>query len=74
MTASANRLAELREARGLRRSVVAAQFEVGERTVYRWETGATPVPSSLIPHLAEFFNVSPEYLMGWDRDDAKAAA
>jgi transcriptional regulator with XRE-family HTH domain len=77
MSGTGNRLAELREAREWHRSKVGAQFNVGDRTVYRWETGETPIPSELIPDLAALFEVSAEHLMGWDREPAetgKAAA
>lgn len=73
MTKSVNRIRELRQARDWHRTVIAAAFNVGERTVYRWETGDTPVPSDFIPRLAGLFDVTPEYLMGWDRDDPKAS-
>lgn len=75
---AANRIAELREARAWHRTVVAAQFNVGERTIHRWENGESAVPSDLIPRLAALFDVSPEFLMGWDRtpldSGSKAAA
>lgn len=74
MSKSGNRLAELREARDWHRTVVAATFNVGERTVYRWEIEETPVPSDLIPALAQLFNVTPEHLMGWDREPATGKA
>jgi transcriptional regulator with XRE-family HTH domain len=74
MSTTGNRLAELRGERNWHRSKVAGAFNVGERTVYRWETGETPIPSDLIPALSALFEVTPEYLMGWDRNDSKAAA
>jgi transcriptional regulator with XRE-family HTH domain len=76
MSESQNRLAELREAREWHRSKVAGAFNVGERTVQRWENGETPVPSDLIPALAKLFGVSTDHLMGWDREPVtgKAAA
>lgn len=73
MSAQGNRLAELREARDWHRTKVAACFEnVREKTVYRWEVGEVPIPSDFIPVLAELFEVTPEYLMGWDRSKAAA--
>jgi repressor LexA len=71
-----NRLAELREAKGWTQTFVAAERGVSERTVSRWETGVTPIPSDQVPALAEMFEVTPEWLMGWDRIPAtpKAAA
>jgi transcriptional regulator with XRE-family HTH domain len=69
-----NRLAELREQRDWHRTVVAASCNVGEKTVYRWETGESQVPSNLIPALADLFDVSPEHLMGWDHEPATSKA
>ena len=70
MSTSGNRLAELREARGWHRSRVAAHFNLGEKTVYRWEVEDTPIPSDLIPDLADLLEVEPNYLMGWDRSES----
>jgi transcriptional regulator with XRE-family HTH domain len=72
MSAAANRLAALREARKWHRTKVAAEFNVAEKTVYRWEVGDTSIPSDFIPHLASMFDVSEAHLMGWDRADSKA--
>jgi transcriptional regulator with XRE-family HTH domain len=72
-----NRLAELRQARDWRRSVVAAEFNLSEKTIYRWESGEQPIPSDVIPTLAALFDVSEVHLMGWDREPtptSKAAA
>ena len=72
MSEVTNRIAELRETRGWHRTVVAAACNVGEKTVYRWETGESKVPSDLIPRLADLFEVTPEFLMAWDGEGAKA--
>ena len=72
MTDSVNRISVLRKQRGWHRTVIAAEFNIGERTVQRWEAGETPVPSTVIPALAALLDVTPEYLMGWDREEAKA--
>jgi transcriptional regulator with XRE-family HTH domain len=69
-----NRLAELREARDWRRSVVAAEFNLSEKTISRWESGEQPIPSDVIPRLADLFDVTPEHLMGWDRESSTKAA
>lgn len=69
-----NRLAALREAKDWHRSKVGATFNVGDRTIARWENGETPIPSDSIPLLAEMFDVTPEYLMGWDRESASTTA
>lgn len=74
MTKSVNRIQELREARSWHRTVIGAAFNVGERTVRRWESGEIAVPSDLIPGLADLFGVTPEYLMGWDRQPIETAS
>ena len=63
-----NRLRELREARGLRRVHVAAAIDKDQTTVYRYETGQTPIPDDVKAQLAAYFGVSRAYLMGWDED------
>lgn len=70
MSQNGNRLGALRVERGCARAAVAAEFNVVERTVARWETGETPIPSDLIPRLAAMFGVTPDYLMGWDRSES----
>jgi transcriptional regulator with XRE-family HTH domain len=62
-----NRLLELYENAAMRRSEVAALCKVGERSVYRWERGEVAIPDEHKLALAQFFGVSPEHLMGWDR-------
>jgi transcriptional regulator with XRE-family HTH domain len=74
MSTTANRLAELRESRDWHRTKVAAAFNVGEKTVYRWEVGETAIPSDFIPDLANLLEVTPDHLMGWDRAETEAAA
>jgi transcriptional regulator with XRE-family HTH domain len=72
MTKFVNRISVLREARGWHRTVIAAEFNIGERTVRRWENGEVEIPSTVIPRLADMFDVTPEYLMAWDRQEASA--
>jgi DNA-binding transcriptional regulator YiaG len=73
MSKVTNRIAELREARDWHRTVVAAACNVGEKTVYRWETGESKIPSDLIPVLAALFDVSERHIMGWDREPTPTA-
>lgn len=67
-TQAANRLMELREAKGLLRSQVAAELRVDQSTVYRWETGRSSIPDPAKSQLAEMFGVTRAYLMAWDED------
>lgn len=69
-----NRLAELRQATGLRLVQVAAKLDVDQSTVYRYEQGQTPVPDPVKATLAELYGVTRAYLMGWDEDEQETAA
>jgi transcriptional regulator with XRE-family HTH domain len=60
-----NRLEELREAGGLKRYHLAAEVDVDQSTIYRWERGGT-IPDEVKLRLADFFGVSPAYLMRWE--------
>jgi transcriptional regulator with XRE-family HTH domain len=63
-----NRLRDLRKARKWSLAKVAAAFDnVTEKTVYRWETEETSIPSDFIPTLSALFEVDHAELMGWDR-------
>ena len=45
---------------------VASQLGVQRPTVFRYETGMiTNIPPENIERLAEIFNVTPQYIMGW---------
>lgn len=49
---------------------VADILKVGRATVLKYENGTiTNIPSDKIEQLAELFNVSPAYLMGWTDDN-----
>ena len=67
--AARNRLARLRAAQEISRSELAELFGVHERTVYRWETGETPIPEKHWERLSELFGVSVAYLLGLNGDD-----
>ncbi len=70
------RIRQLRETQTppLKRQELAVEFGVDPTTVYRWETGATEIDDDTKRRLAKRFGVSIEHLMGWDRDDSRAAA
>ena len=69
LTRPGNRLEELRVARGLLRSQVAAALLIDQSTVYRWERGAN-IPDEKKFQLAELLEVEVPYLMGWASEDA----
>jgi transcriptional regulator with XRE-family HTH domain len=60
-----NRLRELREAKDLKLYDIAAFVRADPSTVWRWENNGS-VPDSVKLALAEFYGVTPAYLMGWD--------
>lgn len=67
-----NRVQTLREAREMPRTDLASKCGVSERTVQRWEEGTTGIPDTQKRKLAELFEVSVEYLLGWDSEKAAA--
>lgn len=60
-----NRLGELASRDGKRLAVIAAHCDVDQSTVYRWREGQTAIPDEQKLRLADFFNVTVAYLMGW---------
>lgn len=66
--ATGNRIKELREEKGFKRSKVAAAFDVDQSTIYRWEHSGPP--THVIPELAQLLEAEPAYLMGWTDQEA----
>ena len=58
-----NRIKELREARNLRQSDLASAVEIDQRTISNYETGKTNPDSYALIRLADFFEVSIDYLV-----------
>lgn len=69
-----NRLGALITQRGAKLSGVAAHCDVDQSTLYRWRTGASPIPDTAKVVLAQYFGVTVAYLMGWDDEPTEAAA
>ena len=59
-----NRIRELRDDKGLKQCDVAKAVGIDQRTLSNYETGKTNPDSFAIIKLAEFFNVSTDYLLG----------
>lgn len=74
MKGSQNRLSELRQREELSQAALAADYGVTEQTVSRWERGTTAIPDEAKRSLCEKFDVSVEYLMGWDREPLEKAS
>ena len=65
MTTTGRRLRELREAKQLSQSDVAKLIGVGRTTYLKYETGENK-PVRKLNELANFFNVSIDYILGKD--------
>lgn len=64
------RLKQLREQKKLTQEEVGAIIGVNKAAIQKYESGKVEnIKRSNIKKLADFFNVTPTYLMGWD--DAK---
>ncbi len=59
-----NRIKSLREDRDLRQVDVASATGIDQRSLSNYETGKTNPDSYAIIKLAEFFNVTTDYLLG----------
>lgn len=65
-----NRLKELRLHRGLLQSDIAKIINKSERTVGFYETGERDMGTETLGILADFFNVSVDYLLGRDINES----
>lgn len=63
-----NRIRDLREDRDLKQSDVAKAIGIDQKTLSNYETGKTNPDSFAIIKLADFFNVSADYLIGRSSD------
>ena len=64
-----NRIRDLREDRDLRQSDLAAATGIDQRTISNYETGKSNPDSDALIRLADFFNVSIDYLVGRVQQD-----
>ncbi len=60
-----NRIKELREKKGLSQDKLAKQLAVNLRTLQRWENDETAIRKKNAKKLADYFNVSESYLLGY---------
>ena len=59
-----NRLRELRASRKMSQSDLAKAIHVSQQAITKWETGKSEPASSAITAVANYFNVSTDYLLG----------
>ena len=64
-----NRIRNLREDRDLRQSDLAKAVGIDQRTISNYETGKSNPDSYALIKLADFFNVSIDYLVGRTKSD-----
>lgn len=64
-----NRIRDLREDMDLRQSDLAKRTGIDQRTISNYETGKTAPDAYALIRLADFFDVSVDYLLGRTRQD-----
>lgn len=62
-------LRKIRENADVSVKTLAYFLKVDRKTIYNWECKATDIPSSMLIKLADFFNVSTDYLLGRNQQD-----
>lgn len=67
-----NRLQELRKAKGINQAELAKLFGVKQTTVSGWEIGRRQMDHQTLVKLAEYFDVSIDYLLGREPETEKA--
>lgn len=67
MTDLAYKIRQLRIDHDLKQRQLADTLNVSQNAIFNWENGKrTPTPE-MIKRIADYFQVSPSYLMGWDK-------
>ena len=64
-----NRLKELRQEQKLSQKEIAQILKVGQTTYSGWETGKFEIDFKNLKKLAEFYNVSIDYILGYEPTD-----
>lgn len=68
------RIKELREKFNISQKKLAEELNVSQVAVNHWENGKRDISMIMIEKIADYFNVSPSYLMGWDDEPTTLAA
>ena len=61
------RLKELRNEKGLSQTELAKELKVSQRSISSWETGFRQPDFETLRLIAEYFDVSTDYLLGIER-------
>lgn len=64
MSEFSERLKELRAESGLSAMALGKSIGVSDMAILRWENGKSDITSENLKKLAEFFNVTTDYLLG----------
>lgn len=64
-----NRLKQLRKSRKMKQAELADLIGVSNKTISHWEKGKRKIKSDKLGQLADHFNVSIPYLLGYDSDN-----
>lgn len=64
-----NRLKQLRKLRKMKQTELADLIGVSNKTISHWEKGKRKIKSDKLGQLADHFNVSIPYLLGYDSDN-----
>lgn len=63
------RIAYLRERRGMSQAQLAKELNIAQSTLAMWERGKRGLKDDVIIQLAEYFSVSSDYLLGIKNED-----
>lgn len=61
----AQRIRDLREDRDLNQTEVATFLNTSQTVYSRYERGERPLPIEVLIKLCKFYNISPEYILGF---------
>ena len=59
-----NRIRELREEKNLTQQLLGEKLQTTTKNIYRWENEITEMSSSVLLKIADYFEVSVDYLLG----------
>lgn len=67
-----NKIRKLREDNNMTQTELAERIRVSKQSLYKYENGiVTNIPSDKIEAIADVFDVSPAYIMGWEDEQSQ---
>ncbi len=64
-----DKLKELRKNKNMTQEDVGKLCDVAKQTISNWESNITQPPFEVVTKLAQYFNVTTDYLLGFNQDD-----